>query len=121
MSFEEWNKVCRKLEEDLVIEFVHSTDCQICKVVRTWLPATWNIKEETDDMLDSQVFLIIGAYELEPRDEERFQRRFVESWLYDRFSQRLSCRRQEGLSLAQTPEGMPSALRRTFAATFECT
>jgi len=94
MSFEEWTEVSRKLEEGFVIHFVHSKDCQIAKLIRAWLPATWNIKEEINDSLDSQIFLILGGYDLEPRFEERFQRRFVEMWLYDRFSRRLTCRSQ---------------------------
>jgi hypothetical protein len=94
MSFEEWTEVSRKLEEGVVIHFVHSKDSQISKLVRVWLPASWKVIEETNDDLDSQVFLILGGYDFEPRYEERFQRRFVELWLYDRFSHRLTCRSQ---------------------------
>jgi len=94
LSFEEWTQVSRKLEEDVVIQFVHSSNSQIAKLIRAWLPASWKVKEETDELLDGQVFMIIGSYDLEPLEQEHFQRRFVELWTYDRFSNKLTCRRQ---------------------------
>jgi hypothetical protein len=94
MSFEEWTEVSRKLKEEPVIEFVHGKDSEIAALIRKWFPTSWNVRDETNERLDGHVFLILGSYDLDLPGEERLQRRFVELWLYDRFSQKLTCRRQ---------------------------
>lgn len=94
MSFEEWTEVSRRLKEEPVIEFVHGKDSEIAALVRTWFPTSWSVRDETNERLDENVFLILGSYGLKVPGEGRFQRRFVELWLYDRFSSKLTCRRQ---------------------------
>lgn len=94
MSFEEWAEVSRKLSEEPVIELVHGKGSEIAALVRKWFPTSWNVRDETNERLDENVFLILGSYDLSLRGETRVQRRFVELWLYDRFSPKLTCRRQ---------------------------
>jgi len=94
MSFEEWPEVSRKLKEEPVIELVHGKNSEIAELVRKWFPTSWNVRDVTNERLDENVFLVLGSYDLSLPGQERFQRRFVELWLYDRFSPKLTCRRQ---------------------------
>lgn len=94
MSFEEWPEVSRKLKEEPVIAFVHGKDSDIAELIMKWFPTSWHVSDETNERLDENVFLILGSYELTLPGQERFQRSFVELWLYDRFSPKLTCRRQ---------------------------
>jgi hypothetical protein len=94
MSFEEWTEVSRKLKEEPLIELVHAKDSEISELVRKWFPTSWNIKDVTNEHLDDHVFLILGSYDLSPPGEERFRRKFIQLWLYDRVSRILTRRKQ---------------------------
>jgi hypothetical protein len=93
MSIEEWTEVSRMLNKG-VIRLICAKDSEVFDLVKRLTPRSWKMRVETDEHLDRLVFLILGSYEYEPPGEERFQRRFVEMWLYNRRSSRLSCRRQ---------------------------